>query len=489
MNAGLKIAVVHYHLHPGGVTRVMQHAVRSFADQDVQFAMLSGEPTTENFGSAKICVVPGLGYAKPEARESDADLLHRMDEAVREALGGRPDLWHLHNHSMGKNAALPGVVFKLAQRGDRLLLQIHDFPEDGRPSNYRFLLEKLMKEGRTSLDAILYPQASHVHYAVLNDRDLHLLREAGVRAEGLHLLPDPVSLDVTPNLPEKPTDGAEALHLYPTRGIRRKNLGEFLFWSALAQPHERFAATLAPKNPREIPIYDRWVEFAARHHLPVRFNVGADPSVSFVSLLQSAQDIVTTSVAEGFGLAFLEPWLAGRAVVGRDLPEITRSFRDAGVNMSELYERLEIPLHWVGRDELREHVSSTLTRSREQYGRRTTDHDIERAFSAMVKNDRVDFGRLDEALQEKVIERVVASEEDRRSLGQKLVSRPVGAEQIRRNREIIEREFSLKSYGTRLTRIYDAVCSAAAGEVSALPEARLLEGFLDPERFFLLRSL
>ena len=37
----------------------------------------------------------------------------------------------------------------------------------------------------------------------------------------------------------------------------------------------------------------------------------------FAALLASAHALVTTSVAEGFGLAFLEPWLMGRPLAGR----------------------------------------------------------------------------------------------------------------------------------------------------------------------------
>ena len=39
----IKIAVVHYHLEPGGVTRVIENTVQSFelAEDSVQFVVLS----------------------------------------------------------------------------------------------------------------------------------------------------------------------------------------------------------------------------------------------------------------------------------------------------------------------------------------------------------------------------------------------------------------------------------------------------------------
>ena len=136
---------------------------------------------------------------------------------------------HVHNHSLGKNRALPRVVPRLAASGYGMLLQIHDFAEDFRPENYRNL-------GRPAPE-MLYPQASNVHYAVLNGRDRAILAAAGADPARLHLLPNPV-LDVN-RLPERSAARVK-LHerfgvapgdrylLYPVRCIRRKNVGEAL---------------------------------------------------------------------------------------------------------------------------------------------------------------------------------------------------------------------------------------------------------------------
>ena len=57
-----------------------------------------------------------------------------------------------------------------------------------------------------------------------------------------------------------------------------------------------------------------------------------------------AQAIVSTSVAEGFGLGFLEPWVFGKSLCGRNLPEITGDFSQHGVRLDNLYDRLELNL-------------------------------------------------------------------------------------------------------------------------------------------------
>ncbi len=61
-------------------------------------------------------------------------------------------------------------------------------------------------------------------------------------------------------------------------------------------------------------------------------------------MIAKADALITTSVAEGFGLAFLEPWLASKPLVGRNLPEITADFAEHGLDLSALYNCLPVPL-------------------------------------------------------------------------------------------------------------------------------------------------
>ena len=101
-------------------------------------------------------------------------------------------LLHIHNHALGKNVALPGAVRVLASRGYAMVLQPHDFAEDFRPANFRALGERLGSRDPDGWHRWLYPQAPHIHYAVLNDRDHTILGTGGVEAHRLHLLPNPV---------------------------------------------------------------------------------------------------------------------------------------------------------------------------------------------------------------------------------------------------------------------------------------------------------
>ncbi|OQA24526.1 MAG: hypothetical protein BWY59_02175 [Verrucomicrobia bacterium ADurb.Bin345] len=434
--------------------------------------------------------MPGIDYATGSEAPDPGELVKRMEEAARDALGGPPDVWHFHNHSMGKNCALTRAVSLLAGRGSRVLLQLHDFPEDGRPHLFRGLIEHLGGGRIEALGPLMYPQAPHIHYATINGRDKRLLERIGVEAGRLHLLPNAVTLDGGPHTPWDPRPGGSRLVLYPVRAIRRKNLGELLLWATLAGSDERFAVTLAPKSPADRIAYERWTAFARQEKLAVEFEVGTRGNMSFEQRLNSAWLAISTSVAEGFGLTFLEPWLVNRPVMGRRIPDITRDFEEAGVDLSMLYDKLLVPVEWVGRERLRGRIREVYGKMLATYGRMARPGDEERALEAAVSGDRVDFGRLDEELQELVLLRLRESDAHRTELQPDDFRQPDAAlRAMDHNANIIRRTYSLERYGTRLMEIYRAVADSPAGEVNdGLNVAGLLDAFLAPERFSLLRT-
>lgn len=490
MSSPFRLAIVHYHLRPGGVTRVIGHAIEALAGRDVKTAVLAGATDARELPEGTtVQEVPGLGYAEDlsEPGRDLESLLSRLKAAARAALGGPPDLWHIHNHSLGKSGVLPLAVGRLAEEGHRLLLQIHDFPEDGRPANYRALLQHVGEGQLDLLGRRLYPQAQHVHYAVLNTRDVAFLLAAGIPMDRLHFLPNAVALRGEAAAP--PAGQNRRLFLYPTRAIRRKNIGEFLLWSALGSRQDRFATTLAPTQPSDRAVYERWIEFARFLKLPVEFEAGQGGPLAFARLLQEATSVVTTSVSEGFGLAYLEPWLANRPLLGRDLPEMTHEFKRDNLDLSTLYTQLLVPLDWVGADRFRARLAEGLKRLASDYGRRVRAEDAQHAFAAACEGDRVDFGRLDEELQEIVIRRV-AEERDARSeiVPARLLPDRKLDRLIRNNRWVTESLFNLQGYATRLLEIYRHVRQSEPGPAEPMNPKKLLDLFLAPDRFFLLRS-
>ncbi len=484
-SSSLRIAIVHYHLRTGGVTRIIEHTLAALEDKEVTLGVLTGEAPPDHWPGSW-CLVEGLGYEEFRQPWSAEVLAEHLETSGRRLLGGPVDLWHIHNHSLGKNLALPGALRILAQKGSPLLLHIHDFAEDGRPGNYRRMCHALGNDQCGPLARLLYPQGDHIHYAVLNPRDYHFLGQAGLDPACLHLLPNPVQLVFSPD--EDVAVQQPPLWLYPTRGIRRKNLGEFLLWATLMGKGHCFATTSLPLNPKEKRIHDRWQQVARELALPLCFGITRLPGNRCDRLMRTAHGLVTTSVAEGFGLAFLEPWLAGRPVCGRDLPEITASFVEEGLRFPWLYERCEVPVSWIGLSVLMQKARKGLQRNLAAYGRYPDAADLERLLASWVHDNRVDFGRLDEDLQEKVLHKLKAQPEAG------LLVRPASLPAMDReeqivahNQQIIRRSYSLTEYGKKLMALYQRVLASPLSPLCHLDGNILLDLFLAPERLSLLR--
>tara|TARA_Y100001978_G_scaffold203517_1_gene230442 strand:+ start:19829 stop:21268 length:1440 start_codon:yes stop_codon:yes gene_type:complete len=478
----MKVAIVHYHLQPGGVTRVIENTLRSWAESgnDIDAVTLAGRPYP---GSEikRVGLVEGLDYCDT-AEAIDAKVLaERLVTAAKQTLGGMPDLWHVHNHSLGKNPALTGAIACLAEEGHPILLHPHDFAEDGRPENFKSLREVY---DRT------YPVAPRIHYAALNKRDHTFLEKlvSGTESQ-VHLLanaiPENQAFQAEDTCPKGiPSD----LYLYPVRAVRRKNLGEMSLLAA-AYPDRYFANSLEPTNPAFRPQFERWKSFSRELQLPVTFGLGHQVDCSFHIMVAFSEAIVTTSVAEGFGLGFLEPWVFGKSLCGRNLPEITGDFTDHQIDLTNLYERLEVDLALLSQpSELRPRIASVLSKFFLDYGVEEPAGSLQIAYDSLVRNNRVDFGRLDEGLQEELILAATGSGEIRKSIRSQAKIERLDSSLIEKNAGSVCKRFSLSTYGTKLAGIYQDLLKATPGKIEFVDGANLLGEFLSPSRLNLLRT-
>ena len=505
----MNVAILHYHLNRGGVTRVIENHLRALdavldPRQPCNVALLYGGrrddwsddlPQKLSGVNLRLYEVPSLDYDDQGAK---GDLAAEV-VALLGRIGFDPadTVVHVHNHSLGKNSSLPDCLWRLAAGGYPLLMQIHDFAEDLRPDNYR----------RISQPESLYPQAPNLHYAVLNGRDFDILSSAGIAPNCLHMLPNPVPrLDDLPPREQareklQSTFGIEPQQryvFYPVRGIRRKNLGEFLLLSALAPPDTVLGLALAPLNTAALPYYEDWKRLAEELKLPCVFEVGDPGGRSFGENLAAADAIVTTSLAEGFGMVFLESWLAGRPLIGRDLPEITADFTEAGMEFEWLYSRLKVPVGWVGEEAFQVAIADAYRHTLKAYDR-PEPPDTAEQLAAKMDAGFVDFGDLDESFQQQVIREVHRDGSRRMEVleANPLLSKitTIGESDataaIETNRLAINSHYALKPSGNRLLDLYAKV-SASAGENNPhrLPHSeRILDRLLSPSRFRMIRGL
>jgi glycosyltransferase involved in cell wall biosynthesis len=480
----MKIAIVHYHLQPGGVTRVIENTLQAWEENgtEIEAVALSGRAYPGD-RLPDTWVVQGLDYTSPKDAVDPRVLTERLRASAKDALGQPPDLWHIHNHSLGKNPSLTAAVSLLAESGERILLHPHDFAEDGRPGNYLSLSEVYQRA---------YPTGHTIHYAALNQRDrgflAHMLKDSSSR---VHLLANavPPSTPFSEFQEEKILDLPENLLLYPVRAVRRKNLGEL---ALLASSHQdfHFANSLGPTNPEFTPIFEDWKQFGKELELPLTYGLGEHTDASFPEMVGHAQSILSVSVAEGFGLGFLEPWTFGKGLCGRNLPDITSDFAELGVSLANLYDRLPIPLDCIPSvSQVRETIQSALAQFYLDYQEDLPEDGTEIAFQSMVENDCIDFGRLDESNQQAIIRTIAHSPELQQGIQKHSGLEVLSGEIIDRNRQAVTEQFSLSSYAERTLNIYQELLATDNGTQCHFANGQLLlDQYLSPTRLNLLRT-
>lgn len=481
------VAIVHYHLHRGGVTRVIHTASRCLTDAGVPHVILSGEPD-ESGAKLPVQVVEGLRYGTEPGGITGIQLVQAMRAAASSVLGPGPIVWHFHNHSLGRNRAMAEAVAILAEAGDAMILQFHDFAEDGRSQNYPVIADA----------DTLYPHSPRIRHAFINSRDRANLISAGLPAARAALVPNAITAPAVVKSPEDEPE--QALVLYPVRGIRRKNLGELFLLAALSPKGTRYAVTLGPDNIRWQAVHEEWMAFANDTGLPVMLDVVGRLSPapkaqrSFAGWLRHSTHCITTSVAEGFGLGFLEPTAMGKPLLGRNLPAVTNDFAEAGIVPGRLYDRLLIPVSWVGMETLRQRLIRNLRSTLEAYGQAMSNEHLERSFAAMHHKGYLDFGNLPEDLQRQVIHRILAGQDaDEVLVESRAETQPLRAwlRRVLKQKSPTAKPQDLaayapETYAGRLQQLYSSVMDAKPAAPEYVPKHKVLNQFLKPGSFHFL---
>ncbi len=350
----LKIAIVHYHLNPGGVTRIIQSQIQSLKSDTTKIKIICGFcPDPEQYRQAGIELIINneLNYIYPESISADklSHIYKSLNDFFRKVIN-KDEIIHFHNLNLAKNPVATKVISDMASEGYFVVNHIHDFAED-RPQNWDFIKKVIEEHFKANLRNILYPDLSNYLVAVLNSFDLDRIKENGINEKRRFLLPNPVGFLPGKDINNKHLCASkirQKLNLkagkkiitYPVRVIRRKNIGEFILLSTLFKTEAHWLVTLPPKNPIEIKPYEKWKIFCRKERIPVNFEVGL--SVEFNDLIYASDFCITTSIREGFGMVFIEPWLFGTPVIGRDIPYVTKDLKKLGMNFSGFYQNMHI---------------------------------------------------------------------------------------------------------------------------------------------------
>jgi hypothetical protein len=464
----MNIAFLHYHLKTGGVTTVLKQQLGALSDR-WQNLVLTGQLPETAF-PARIVHIPELAYSSQYTGKLDPDdVAQTILEVIHARFNGPCDVLHVHNPTLAKNDHFLKILKSLQTKGVNLLLQIHDFAEDGRPQAYF---------------TETYP--ADCHYGVINGRDYDILLKAGLKPKGLHFLANMVA---PPRKTPPPDALPKPMVLYPVRAIRRKNIGEAILLSLFFQNERTLSVTLPPNSAADIKSYQNWKAFVKDRNLKVEFDRGLNHD--FETSVMFAGSLITTSITEGFGFSYLEPWLFGKMLWGRKLQDICYDFEQKGIHLQHLYDRLLVPVDWFGLHRFRTKWAHCVRDACRLFNHSVDDMLIQQAFDSCTKDGNIDFGLLDEESQKKVIDGLIGGRKKSEALMQlnPFLTNPGDVPDknrlIRHNREAIEQSYNQKQYGQILREAYDRIANTSVKQ--SIDKRVLISAFLDLERFSLLK--
>jgi hypothetical protein len=217
---------------------------------------------------------------------------------------------------------------------------------------------------------------------------------------------------------------------------------------------------------------------------------------TFASWIRHSTHFITTSIAEGFGLGYLEPATIGKPLFGRNLPMVTDDFARMGINPGQLYDRLLIPESWVGLETLRQRLVRAMRKMLETYGHPMSNQHLESSFAAMRHGKHLDFGNLPESLQRQVLHRLLAgSGRDEVLAHTGRETRPLTewlAETLKERQPTLGKDdlgpYTPKAYLKRLTELHARAADATPETPLYLPKHRVLSEYLKPGSFHFLRT-
>jgi glycosyltransferase involved in cell wall biosynthesis len=361
----LKLIIVHYHLRPGGIRRIIElatpHLVRHF-DRAVESVVLAcGEARDKKWNQTfrnllqpvpvEFFVETSFNYLS-EQRSSAERLARQIHDAIERLLTGaeaRSCLVWTHNPGIGRNLLLMReLVRATAARHVPLIAHHHDWWFDNRwlrrPEMFRFGFRTLSAPART-----IFPAGAHVRHVAINSSDARLLqRHFSGRAAWLPNLAGAGSLSASGRaratrrwLHHELADRDAPVWLLPCRLLRRKNVAEALLLTRWLRPEAWLVTAGDVSSADERPYAVTLTAAVRRHRWRLRLGILAGdetgkPSVD--ELLEISEAVLLTSIQEGFGLPYLEAAAARRPLIARRIPNIAPDLERFGFRFPYYYD-------------------------------------------------------------------------------------------------------------------------------------------------------
>ena len=372
----VKLLIIHYHLRPGGIRRIIELAVPHFIRESPQpitrLVLATGQKADPSWHThfekslgdlpVEVVVEPAFNYLS-EQRSTAQTITARIRHALNQLVAGEDSesclIW-AHNLGVGRNLILSRELTAIsAEKNIPLVAHQHDWWFDNRwarwPEMRRFGFRALASPARA-----VFPNHGNITHAAINHADAAILkRHFGRKALWLPNLTEPA-----PAVPDDRVRKARQwlrgetgskdspVWILPCRSLRRKNIAEAILLTRWLRPEAWLVVTGEASSNDEVPYFQALEDAAHRHHWRCRLGVlsgneARKPGVG--ELLAASETVLLTSIQEGFGLPYLEAAASKRPLIARHLPNISPDLAQFGFRFPQAYDEILISpelFHW-----------------------------------------------------------------------------------------------------------------------------------------------
>lgn len=386
----MKLVIVHYHLRPGGIRRVIElatpHLVQQFGNIE-SVTLACGEANDEKWNQnftrliapirVEWLIEPALGYYSEQKHSPEkirTGIAAALQQLLPAAEAANYTVW-AHNLGIGRNLLLTRELARIcADRGIPLVSHHHDWWFDNRWPRW----PEIRRSGFRTLATVAkttFPAGPRIRHAGINHQEAALLKHHYPTTAAW--LPNPVPRSQPPAkkavraasqwLEHTLGERGAPIWILPCRLLRRKNVAEALLLTRWLRPEAWLITTGGASSADERIYFDKLTQTAHQHHWRLRLGVlqgdeKKKPSVP--ELLAASEAVLLTSIQEGFGLPYVEAAAASRPLIARNLPNVAPDLHKFGFRLPQAYDEIHVATDLFDWDAERTRQQKLFTRWR-----------------------------------------------------------------------------------------------------------------------------
>jgi hypothetical protein len=373
----MRYYALHYHMKDSYIKEVIENIFAGFSRKDKLGILYSDAQESYSNTDLECINIKDLDYkdtsfvSKEQLQKEAAKLKDRIKESIRV-----PCVLHCHNVNVFRNSCLGAALLKLAQDYEDkeflMIVHIHDFAEERFSERLELMANCTGRPDPAFGVKLAYPVWKNIIYLVGNSTDKQLLNQMGIQKDRIFIFQSPIDIGYFQSKPEDKDILITSIEEYSrSKKYNFSRHRKIILNPALLKKKMNFAESILILRSLNF-IDDSWqllmpflsdenedkkfakelIQYIKKRKMPIvigfdenqkgknKKGQGISPNKKD---FYAISDLVLTTSPERLHIsAFLEPWAAGKALIGRKNDKIVSCLEKKGLRLAHLYDRIMI---------------------------------------------------------------------------------------------------------------------------------------------------